>query len=151
MIWDTCQNLMVVKLQFFYGSHTLHASMGWMKHFYLAWLNNFNVLLSLQISCIFCIFGACLGYSLLKFMSLWCVYHVCSFDFLKGKNLFHFKLLVVFWAIYWGGVSVIHDLALSSCIFLSVIMSCVCIFPILHMFWWVLLSVSRNMIPFVNL
>ena len=45
MIWDTCQNLMVVKLHFLDGLHTQHTSVGWMEHFSLAWVKQFQCFL----------------------------------------------------------------------------------------------------------
>ena len=69
----------------------------------------------------------------------------------EGKKHGLISSFLFFLVIYWRGVSIIHDLTLSSCICLSVIMCCVYVFLVPHMFWWVLLSVSENMIPFVNL
>ena len=113
--------------------------------------------LSFQVSCIFCIFWACLRYSLLKYMSLWCVYHVCSFDLLRGRNLVHFKCLFFTKPCIEGEFCLCHS---WSCIlyfwyfskFWSWVFLCWWHFYSYSPYvWCVLLSVSGNIIPFVNL
>ena len=82
------------------GLDTQYTSMSWMKHFSLLGLNKM-MFLSFQVSYIFFIFRICLRYSLLKFMSLWCVYHACSFDFLKEGNLVHFQVSCFYYYYYF--------------------------------------------------
>jgi hypothetical protein len=55
-----------------------HNTQAWVEWNIFLWLglSNFNFLTFL-VSCKFCIFKACLGFSLLKYMSFLCVYHVC--------------------------------------------------------------------------
>ena len=64
---------------------------------------------------------------------------------------FFFSSLVLIESYIEGEFLLLTILLLSSYIFLSMIISCVYVLPVPHMFWWVLLSVLGNTIPFVNL
>ena len=148
---------MVVKLHFLDGLHTQHTSVGWMEHFSLDWVKQFQC---------FCHFKSYVYFAYLEH-----VWHI------HGWNTWVFDAYIMrVHLTYWGGeilfissvlflirhalrrsfVYVIHDLAFyTSCIFLSFDHEYFCVgdtfIPILHIFDVFLLSVLGNIIPFVNL
>jgi hypothetical protein len=99
LIWYTCQNLMVVKISphfvswFFFslnGLHTHHTSMGWMEHFSLLGVKQYEFLVLSSLMYILHIWSM-FRIFIVKYTSHWYVYHMCSFDIWGGETYVFFS------------------------------------------------------------
>ena len=157
-----CQYLFVHCLAFDCGlSHTTHIAGIVLVHNGMTWVATMILFIHLLILLLLWVFLTHLTrvYHNLQILIIYQIYssYEYSFFFFFFFLFFLFSFLIFPMLILSHTIKgeflrmFLHNLALSSRIFLYVIMSCVYVFSVSHMLWWVMLSVSGNVIPYVNL